>query len=275
MPSIRLPESIAKLSKTSNTMLSFPSSTVNIGASQYKNIAALTLNTATIGIGGIDAALQTNSTYYVYAVVSSGVLAIIGSLNSSLPSGFSAAKTVGIFNTNNSSLIGFPDVPMASTTTLPGQIVAYGGALAPAGWLSCDGSIISRTTYSALFSALSTTWGSGDGSTTFALPDLRGVYIKGAGTTNRGAGKDSAGNYYAGTLANYDTDRIQGHAHSVTVPNQQGSSWQLQGTVGGQCGQAEWSNTNNANITFAPYGAPRTGYTTEPQSAGVNYIIKY
>lgn len=56
----------------------------------------------------------------------------------------------------------------------PGDIVETASAAARAGWLLCDGSAISRTTYADLFAAISTTYGVGDGSTTFNLPDLRG-----------------------------------------------------------------------------------------------------
>ena len=63
-----------------------------------------------------------------------------------------------------------------------GIIIAYGGSAAPAGFLLCDGSAVSRTTYADLFAALGTTWGAGDGSTTFNLPDLRGRSALGAGT---------------------------------------------------------------------------------------------
>ena len=55
-----------------------------------------------------------------------------------------------------------------------GMIVDFAGGTAPAGWLICDGRLISRTTYSMLFAVLGTAFGAGDGSTTFALPDLRG-----------------------------------------------------------------------------------------------------
>lgn len=58
----------------------------------------------------------------------------------------------------------------------------YSGATVPTGWLECDGSAISRTTYAALFAAISTIHGAGDGSTTFNLPDPRGRVIVGAGT---------------------------------------------------------------------------------------------
>jgi microcystin-dependent protein len=60
-----------------------------------------------------------------------------------------------------------------------GNIAAYGGTSAPTGWLICDGSRVSRTTYSGLFTAISTRYGTGDGSTTFNLPDLRGTFLRG------------------------------------------------------------------------------------------------
>ncbi|RUQ06984.1 hypothetical protein D8M34_05810 [Microbacterium sp. HSID17254] len=55
-----------------------------------------------------------------------------------------------------------------------GIVTAYAGGTAPAGWLLCDGSAVSRTVYAALFSAIGTAYGVGNGSSTFNLPDLRG-----------------------------------------------------------------------------------------------------
>lgn len=55
-----------------------------------------------------------------------------------------------------------------------GSIIDYAGASAPTGYLLCDGSAVSRSTYAALFAIISTTFGTGDGSTTFNVPDLRG-----------------------------------------------------------------------------------------------------
>ena len=55
-----------------------------------------------------------------------------------------------------------------------GEMVAFAGSTAPAGSLLCYGQAISRTAYAGLFAALSTTYGVGDGSSTFNLPDLRG-----------------------------------------------------------------------------------------------------
>lgn len=55
-----------------------------------------------------------------------------------------------------------------------GVVLPFAGSTAPTGWLLCFGQAVSRTTYAALFTALGTSYGAGDGSTTFALPDLRG-----------------------------------------------------------------------------------------------------
>lgn len=63
-----------------------------------------------------------------------------------------------------------------------GRVEQYAGSAAPSGWLECDGSAVSRATYARLFMAISTTWGTGDGSTTFNLPDFRGRVAVGKGT---------------------------------------------------------------------------------------------
>ena len=78
-----------------------------------------------------------------------------------------------------------------------GLILPFGGASAPSGYLLCYGQAISRSTYSTLFSAISTTYGVGDGSSTFNLPDLRGRTI---------AGQDDMG----GVSANILTDQTGG-----------------------------------------------------------------
>ena len=57
---------------------------------------------------------------------------------------------------------------------ISGQITMFAGSIAPSGWLICDGSAISRTTYSDLYSVIGTTYGAGDESTTFNLPNLKG-----------------------------------------------------------------------------------------------------
>lgn len=69
-----------------------------------------------------------------------------------------------------------------NTNTPVGMVSPYAGSSSPTGWLLCDGTAVSRTTYSALFGVISTTYGAGDTSTTFNVPDLRGRTPIGAGT---------------------------------------------------------------------------------------------
>jgi microcystin-dependent protein len=64
-----------------------------------------------------------------------------------------------------------------------GGMIDFAGTVAPPGWLICDGRLISRTTYSALFAVIQTYWGAGDGSTNFALPPTPGRALVSAGTT--------------------------------------------------------------------------------------------
>lgn len=60
-----------------------------------------------------------------------------------------------------------------------GSILPYGGSTPPSGYLLCDGTAVSRTTYSELFAVIGTSFGAGDGSTTFNLPDMRGKFAEG------------------------------------------------------------------------------------------------
>lgn len=90
------------------------------------------------------------------------------------------------------TLIQPPPAEISDLGLAVGTIVPYGGSSVPTGWLLCDGSAVSRSTYRTLFNAISTSFGSGDGSTTFNLPDLRGkapygVASSGTGSTLGGA----------------------------------------------------------------------------------------
>ncbi len=81
----------------------------------------------------------------------------------------------------------------------PGQVAAFARTNAPNGWLKANGAAVSRTTYSSLFAAIGTTFGAGDGSSTFNLPDLRGEFLRGL---DDGRGVDPArtlGSAQAGT----------------------------------------------------------------------------
>lgn len=180
-------------------------------------------------------------------------------------------------------------------TTPVGVIQPFAGINVPAGWLFCDGSAVSRVQYPELFSALSTTYGSGDGSTTFNLPDMRGRVP--AGRDNMGgaaANRLTSGNsgITATSLgANGGDERMHQHthtqnAHSHSVESPAGHSWGA--NFGGLSG--------GATFTFSPdgvfagvYGGQNLtamGVTATNQNTGsgnsqnvqptliVNYIIK-
>lgn len=113
-------------------------------------------------------------------------------------------------NTPKASIYEIDDIRLAeanavgiaavATTTPTGALTAFAGSEAPTGWLLCYGQAVSRSTYPALFAVIGTTYGSGDGSTTFNIPDLRGrapVALDNMGGSD--AGRLSVSNTLGGT----------------------------------------------------------------------------
>lgn len=104
----------------------------------------------------------------------------ISDLPTGSPSGSSVVPCSDGINTFKASLN-----QVAAFTSVPaGTILDFAGSTAPLGYLICDGSAVSRSIYPELFSAISTSWGAGDGSTTFNLPDLRRRTTVGSGGTS-------------------------------------------------------------------------------------------
>ena len=126
------------------------------------------------------------------------------------------------------------DVSVTGDVTATGDIMAVGmagmiqmfaGSTAPTGWLMCDGSVVSRTTYATLFSVIGTTYGSGDGSTTFKLPDLRGrtpigvndsTLPNGRNQDTTGLSERSRGTYDGKEKVTLTVDQMPSHHHDVT-----------------------------------------------------------
>lgn len=102
-----------------------------------------------------------------------------------IPSSFATtAQVSSAVNTHNSSGTAHADIrerlnaiEIASNAT--GAVVWFAGSIPPEGYLACNGAAVSRTSYAALFAVLGTTFGEGDGETTFALPDLHAKIIEG------------------------------------------------------------------------------------------------
>lgn len=144
-----------------------------------------------------------------------------------------------------------------------GSLFPFAGSSAPSSYfLLCDGSAISRTTYSSLFAAIGTTYGSGDGSTTFNLPDTRGLFLRGAGS------QTISGIAYSGTLGTKQGDQMQGHRHSQSPAEGTGGS----GTSG--VGSSYVGNATGNPVSDGTNGTPRTGSETRPANLAVNYIIR-
>ena len=103
----------------------------------------------------------------------------------------------------------------------PGAVQFFASTSAPSGWLKANGAAVSRTTYAALFSAIGVTFGAGDGTTTFNLPDLRGEFLRGY---DDGRGVDSGRSF--GTLQG---GAIQSHNHTVEQFNLSRAAWDPNG----------------------------------------------
>lgn len=155
-----------------------------------------------------------------------------------------------------------------------GVIMAFAGAAAPTGFLSCDGSAVSRTTYATLFAAIGTTWGAGNGTTTFNVPDLRGTFLRGSGTNATGSSSGAVGQ----AVGTYAADTYLNHSHGVTDPTHTHTYLGISGGVGVQGGSSfngSGSLTSGASSTGLTVNTSTTGGTeTKPKNYGVLYIIK-
>lgn len=156
---------------------------------------------------------------------------------------------------------------LVNSSSVPiGAIVAYAGESIPTGYLNCDGSAISRTTYADLFDMIGTTWGAGDGSTTFNLPDLRSATLRGVGTPTIFTQNTAI------TLAQIIDDAFQEHYHY-----QKSISGATNDYLGGSPNDYGVNTTNSGgNLTsvFASYGG-RSGTETTGKARGVYWLIKY
>lgn len=147
------------------------------------------------------------------------------------------------------------------------EALAYSGSL-PAGFLACNGAAVSRTTYAALFAVLGTTYGAGDGSTTFNLPDLRGYFLRG---WDNGRGIDT-GRAIGTTQA--DTTGSHTHTYSGTTGAENNPPFSTGGTGSTTFQTSGWSHTHSYSGTTAANGAISSG-ETRPKNIAVNYVIKY
>lgn len=212
--------------------------------------------------------------------------------------GLSASGSSGnVLTSNGSAWVSSP--PVSSVPT--GTVVAFAGSSAPAGWLLCDGNnTISRTTYAGLFAVIGTVYGSGNGSTTFGVPDMRGRTGVGAGTgvglTNRSLGSSFGTETHtlsSGEMPSHNHNGSTGtmsanatHAHDLySGGNRLGIMYYGFNAIGGGYAGSLFGNqpyysygiTTTANIdhshSISSAGGGASHNNVQP-SLALNYIIK-
>ena len=180
--------------------------------------------------------------------------------------------------------LGASDIPNVVRPPI-GSVSMYAGASAPSGWMLCNGQAVSRTTYSALYSIIGTTYGSGDGSTTFNLPDLRDRVAVGAGTTySRNSKGGSASISYtpkgtnsggavggrAITVAqmpshNHNSRSLTGTFHSITY---EAGSASGSGIVTKTSGTSNWKGNDSGTACGTAYWSINATHTHDSQGSG-------
>ncbi len=174
----------------------------------------------------------------------------------------------------------FDGISWKFAQTLPGglpcgSVITWAGATAPSNWLLCDGSAVSRTTYSSLFAVVGTSYGAGDGSTTFNLPDLRGRVPVGKNGGTFGT-LGSAGGAETHTLT---TAQMPSHTHTQDAHSHggviiTGGLSVPQGSYYGVWGNYGLKNTDATTATNQYTGGGQAHNILQPYQV-LNYIIKH
>jgi phage-related tail fiber protein len=154
------------------------------------------------------------------------------------------------------------DNPQRQAELPAGTVASFAANTAPTGFLKANGAPVSRTTYAALFAVIGTTFGVGNGSTTFNVPDLRGEFIRGW--------DDSRGVDTGRAFGSAQADALQGHRHNVTSATtgvNAGGSGSLQASV--------VTLTTTDPITDGTNGTPRIAAETRPRNVALLACIKY
>jgi len=157
-----------------------------------------------------------------------------------------------------------------------GAIQPFAMNVAPAGWLAANGAAVSRNDYAVLFAAIGTIYGAGNGSTTFNLPDLRGYFVRGAGT-------NSIDSTASGTFGAMQADDLKSHTHGITDPGHRHGWSAYNGPPGTNYGlnfvsgiasfagyTAYYVDNSTTGITVSATG----GTETRPRNIAMLYCIK-
>ena len=160
-----------------------------------------------------------------------------------------------------------------------GSVYTFAGATVPTGWLKCNGALLSRTTYAALFAVIGTTYGAGDGSTTFALPDLRGEFVRGFDDARGVDSGRALGSKQGDAIRN-----LSGEVRFQTVDGNDQLIWLSSGVfshgadavLGGHnqiasVASGSWEQV----LSFSADKVVPTAAENRPRNVAMHYIIKY
>lgn len=180
-----------------------------------------------------------------------------------------------VINENGNSVANQTDL---SKVVSAGTVIHFANSTVPSGFLECNGATISRTVYADLFAAIGTTFGVGDGSTTFKIPDLRGEFIRG---WDNGRGVDAGrtiGSYQGDAYLNHShtgsTDSQGAHTHIYSTPaNSAGTSSNGIGQAGSTTATTSTSGAHTHTITVN--ASTTGGNETRPRNIAMMYCIKY
>ena len=171
------------------------------------------------------------------------------------------------------------------------MVSAFALQSCPSGWIAADGATPLRSLYPKLFAAMGTIHGSGNGSTTFHLPDYRGRFLRMVdGTASVDPDKASrtamnAGGAVGNLVGSVQADSVQGHGHDFFVGNTASgfghgntfSQLALADDAGGRTLQSTRSGAQDiiqSLKTFGAFGTPRVSTESRPSNAYVLYCIK-
>jgi microcystin-dependent protein len=163
-----------------------------------------------------------------------------------------------------SFLSAFDTRALAAGGRVIGEVFDYAGAATPARCVLCDGSAISRSTYSALFAAIGTTWGAGNGSTTFNVPDFRGRF---RAMADNGAGRLTASSMGVAATLGVVGGNEQLHQHNHGV-NDSGHAHTYTQPVGAVFDNGTVANNVQQTVTTGTTGTSPTGITIQSTGAG-------
>lgn len=162
-----------------------------------------------------------------------------------------------------------------------GIVLPFAGATAPTGWLLCQGQAVSRTTYAALFAVIGATYGAGDGTTTFNVPDMRGEFPRGLDAGRNVDPGRTLGSWQKGSMVPLDSSGIlqsyvmQANSAQIASPGDIALS---RGRLGLDYDGTTYPNTYVTWLNSTNDQTPETGgfYSAQsrPRNVALNFIIK-